>query len=133
MAMHPMASEPISHSVIKTNTDMVISWKCPPFYLVSSILWRGIWLPVVINSQKLEYGETNMVTISYKDKLYSSKMTKWKYMGGTKGVRFPKIETSTHELHLRVFLHSLELTELPKDSSAAVGQEGDPFSLFYFS
>lgn len=133
MAIHPMASEPISHSVIKTNTSMVISWKCPPFYLVSSILWRGIWLPVILNSRRLEYGETNMVTITYKDKQYSSSLTKWKYMGGTNGVKFPKIETATHELHLRVFLHSLELTETPKDSSAAAGQEGDPFSLFYFS
>jgi hypothetical protein len=131
--MDPMTFRPECHSVIKTNTSMVISWKCPPFYLVSSILWRGICLPVVINSRKLEYGEANMVTISYKDKLYSSTMTKWKYMGGTNGVKFPKIETSAHELHLRVFLHSLELTEMPKDSYATVGQEGDPFSIFYFS
>ena len=90
-------------------------------------------MPVIINSYRLEYGETNMVTITFKGKRYPLSMTKWKYMGGTNGVRFPKIETATHELHLRVFLHSLELTELPKDSSAAVGQEGDPFSLFYFS
>jgi len=133
MVMDPMAFRPECHSVIKTNISMVIRWKCPPFYLVSSILWRGIWLPVIINSYRLEYGETNMVTISYKDKLYSSSMTKWKYMGGTNGVRFPKIETATHELHLRVSLHSLELTEMPNDSSAVVGQEGDPFSMFYFS
>lgn len=133
MTIHPLASEPKSHSVIKTNTGMVISWKCAPFYLVSSILWRGIYLPVVINSFRLEYGETNMVTISYKDKLYSSSMTKWKYMGGTNGVKFPMIETATHELKLRVYLHSLELTEMPKDPASGVFQEGDPFSIFYFS
>jgi len=74
-----------------------------------------------------------MVTITYKDKLYSTSMTKWKYMGGTNGVKFPKIETATHELHLRVFLHSLELSEMHKDSYADLGEEGDPFSLFYFS
>jgi len=112
---------------------MVIRWKCPPFYLVSSILWRGIWLPVILNSRRLEYGETNMVTITFKDKQYSSSLTKWKYMGGTNGVTFPKIETATHELHLRVFLHSLELTETPKDPYTGEGQKGEPFSLFYFS
>ena len=133
MVMDPMAFRPECHSVIKTNISMVIRWKCPPFYLVSSILWRGIWLPVIINSYRLEYGEANMVTITFKGNRYLSSMTKWKYMGGTNGIKFPKIETVTHELKLRVFLHSLELTEMPKDYSAVVGQEGDPFSMFYFS
>jgi hypothetical protein len=133
MAIHPMASEPKSHSVTKTNTGIVISWKCPPFCLVSSILWRGIYLPVIINSFRIKYGETNMVTISYKDKIYSSSMTKWKYLGGTNGVKFPKIETARHELKLRVFLHSLQLTEMPKDQGAGESQQEDPFSLFYFS
>lgn len=128
-----MASEPKSHSVIRTNTGMVISWKCAPFYLVSSILWRGIYVPVIINSCRLEYGETNMVTITYMDKLYSSSMTKWKYMGGTNGVKFPMIETETHELHLRIFLRSLELTETPKDPDTGEGHKGDTFSIFYYS
>ena len=131
--MQPMSFAPDGHSVIRTNTSMVISWKCAPFCFVSSILWRGICLPVIINSYRLEYGEANMVTITFKGNRYLSSMTKWKYMGGTNGIKFPKIETVTHELKVRVFLHSLELTEMPKDYSAVVGQEGDPFSMFYFS
>jgi hypothetical protein len=128
-----MIQLPDNPIIIHTVNKLIIRWNKNPFNLTISVLWRGVYIPVKIKSFKIQYGETTTSTIIYKNKEYNHSMTKWKYMGGGHGEKFPKIETTTHKLHINVTLFALEIFDFSKGPENSHNQIENPFEVLYQS
>jgi hypothetical protein len=111
--------------------SLLLKWSVLPFDLSISILWREVSFHLKLTDCKTEYGATRSTTIFYNNKVYTSRTTIYKYMGGHHGDRLPTIETSTHFIKYGWALHSIELIDVNKTPSIQDEPQTCPFSVFY--
>jgi hypothetical protein len=94
---------------------MDIRWDSVPFVSEMKIYWRGKVFQLKINASRMQFGVRCELSLIYKRKVYKQLMTKWKYLGGTQGDRFPEITSKGHIITIRKWVDYCRLTDEPID------------------
>lgn len=118
--------------VFENPKTISIWWDHIPFKLTASFQWRDITFHVRVSARKIENGSTRTLSFLYGNRTYNCKLTKWKYMGGGHGDKYPELVSAAHKIKIFSGLDFLSLTdELFIQAHEDVENDESPFSIFY--
>lgn len=129
-----MIKEKPNSWVFENPRTISIFWDHIPFEITASIRWRDIEFQVKVSASIIENGSTRTLSFLYDNRTYHCKLTKWKYMGGGHGDKFPEIATRTHKIKIFSGLDFLSLTdELIIQAEGEVKTDENPFGIIDLS
>jgi len=98
--------------VFEDQITISIWWVNVPFEMTASIQRRNTILYVRVFSHKTVNGSTRILSFLYGNKTYRCKLTKWKYMGGGHGDKYPEIVSQFHKIKIVSGLNFLSFEDV---------------------